>query len=214
MNKNYGFIMIKPSGQRYINEIYECIQKDFNVLDVYYIGDWKNLAKELYAPEIKEYGKEFAEDFEIHLWINNYFFGNEALLLKVATKANLELEEVLLNIFNKKKEIRRIFNCTKNGTCMFLVNVHLLNIDNLINETNGNVYLEQNGNYTELDKEYLKHDGRYKTQFLNYVHACNPTIADFTYEKNTYEKFRIFNNKLSQQEIENCLKMKSNSRLL
>ena len=206
--------MIKPSGQRYINEIFSIIENDFSILDIYHIAKWKALVEELYKPEIVKYGKDFAEDFDIHVWINNYFFGDNALLLKIESKTNKKSEDLLNQIHKKKKEIRNILNCTKNGTCMFLVNVKLLNIKNKIEEVNGNVCLEKDCETKMLDDEFLANDGRYKTQFLNYVHACNPVIDAFKYELETYKKFKIFDNKLSQQEISNCLKMRSNCRCL
>ena len=206
--------MIKPSGQRYLNEIFEMIKRDLKVIEAYHIPDWKSLVEQLYLPEIQKYGDEFAEDFDIHIWINNYFFGNQAILLKVTTYEDKLLEEILTEIHRKKKEIRQTFNCTKNGTSMFLINVNMLNIKHNLMTINGTVCLQNNSQINELDCQFLQKNGRYKTQFLNYVHACNPNIAAFQHEVKIYSEFKIFQNSLTQYQLEQCIKMKSCSRPL
>src|SRR5699024_2836272 len=149
--KGKSYIMVKPSGARYINEIEDrLIESHLTIDSRYYVEDWETVANELYKDEIKKHNPIFYEDFQAHIWVNKYFFGNQALVY-VFKRNEQTYQNLLDETFKLKQLIRGDLNATKDGTCMFIIDINKIDISGRINENNGRVTITNNGESIEFD---------------------------------------------------------------
>jgi len=208
--KDKSYMMVKPCGGRYIEEVEQHIDRSPVIVDSrYFVDDWETVANELYAEEIKKHSPRFYEDFQAHIWVNKYFFGNEALVY-VLKNPETTYKVLLDDTFRLKQAIRGSLNATKDGTCMFVLDVNRIDIPGKIAQDNGNLTLTQDGKSTEFD-DMLAQLGRWKSYFLNYVHCPDAKVEDFQRELEILRQFGIFEeeNKVDEKGFTLCKRMHS-----
>lgn len=121
------------------------------------------------------------EDFEVHIWINNFYFGNKALVVMLSKNDTKNLEELSQETFLLKKKIRNLLNETKNGTTSIIVDINKISIVGKINNNNGSLLLRKNNDFKILDSVFPD-EGRFKCYFLNYVHCPDQEWSFFKRE--------------------------------
>ncbi len=211
--KGKSYIMVKPSGARYINEIEDrLIESHLTIDSRYYVEDWETVANELYKDEIKKHNPIFYEDFQAHIWVNKYFFGNQALVY-VFKRNEQTYQNLLDETFKLKQLIRGDLNATKDGTCMFIIDINKIDISGRINENNGRVTITNNGESIEFD-DMIGQLGRWKSYFLNYVHCPDAKPEEFERELSILSQFGIFDekNRVSEESFALCKRMRSCNR--
>ncbi len=105
----YSYLLLKPDARTYINEIDNLIKlSNFKVLQRLLINNFYLNAQNLYLDKPKEY-------FELvrrHLLNTIHLFGNVGLIYIL--DKDFSLEELLLDTFNLKRQIRNNFGFTNN----------------------------------------------------------------------------------------------------
>ena len=103
------YFMLKPESQRYFSEILEYIQKqNIEIKQFYKVNDWKNLSKQLYSKEF-ENNEEFRTGFESLSYITDSLYGNNAIILLIKPKQDMDEEQFKEKVVKIKKEIRNIY---------------------------------------------------------------------------------------------------------
>lgn len=190
MNKSY--IMIKPEGQRYLEEIENIIfDFGFAIEGIYYVEDWEFICTQIYSKCLNEHDELFMKDFLGHVWLNKYLFGNQSLVIMLS-KRNFANEELLAEIMRMKKYIRKKYNATKNGTFMLLMDLSKAGITSS-DVNNGQVTLLQ-GTKQECLDEMISQVGFFRTFFLQYVHCPDVVLHEAEEEIEMLKRNNVISN--------------------
>ena len=134
------YFMLKPESQRYFSEILDYIQKqNIEIKQFYKVHDWKSLSKQLYSKEF-ENNEEFRTGFESLSYITDSLYGNNAIILIIKPKVDMEENEFAEKVVKIKKEIRNIY---KKSDSFFLIgNALNMPINNESKKANGIIKIQ------------------------------------------------------------------------
>ncbi|HCC08349.1 MAG TPA: hypothetical protein DEP72_09365 [Clostridiales bacterium] len=205
---NKGYIMIKPDGHPYLKEFEKIIlNQGLEIEEMYYIDDWKTVCTEVNRHDLIKRDKKSYNEFFGHVWLNNYMFGNSAVVL-IISKKDCNYKELLDLILYTKKQIRNSLNATKDGTFMIALDMKKVGLDSDYFE--GYLKLVDDNNQ-QLFSEYLSRKAKWIAFYLPYVHCPDPNIIDNEIELNVLKKMDILSNenRISKSEWDLMKKFKS-----
>lgn len=105
------FVVVKPDGSRYLKELEETlIEKHISITGVYCINDWEKVARSIYKRQLETSSRSFCVGFESHIWLCQYLFGNQGLLLLLDPGGeNLGLESKAQALHEARESFRSKF---------------------------------------------------------------------------------------------------------
>ncbi len=124
------FVVVKPDGGRYLKELDATLSEN-NVLikDVYFIEDWEKVARSIYQKQLDSASRSFYVGFESHIWLCQYLFGNNGLLLTLDTgDLETDLKAKTQIVHDARESFRKKFFAS-NGTFTIAVNLEKLDGD-------------------------------------------------------------------------------------
>lgn len=203
-----SYLMIKPDGQRYLQEIEEMIlNSGFSIKAIYHVCDWENISFKIYQHCLSKHDELFKLDFLAHVWINKYLFGNKAAIM-VLSKKNVIGTQLLEEIMRLKRDIRTRFNATKNGTFMIIADMEKIGFNTISNK--GYLCIKSKMDYVLVD-EYLPQIGTFRAFFLQYIHCPDANTDEAQSELTILKKENIISleNIITQKEWYNMKKYRS-----
>lgn len=208
---NSSYIMIKPDGLRYLNQIERMVlQGGFEINGRYSVTNWEKVAHKVYEKCIRERDELFEKEFLCHIWLNKYLFGNYAIVLIL--KKDKCYDKILLEeIMKVKSRIRTNFNASKNGT--FIIALDMKKID-IPSESIERGYLSiATEDEIKVFDSTISQKGMFNSFFLQYVHCPDANIEDAKNELGILCDMNVisFENKINDDEW-NMMK-KLNERL-
>jgi len=82
------FTIVKPDGGRYLTELEQTLnERQIFITDVYAIQDWEKISRSIYKEQLQDSSRSFRVGFESHVWLCQYLFGNQGLLLLLNAEA-------------------------------------------------------------------------------------------------------------------------------
>lgn len=105
------FVVVKPDGGRYLKELEETLNENhISVIDVYCIDDWEKVARSIYKKQLETSSRSFYVGFESHIWLCQYLFGNQGLLLLLDPSGeNFSLESKIQVVHEARENFRSKF---------------------------------------------------------------------------------------------------------
>lgn len=118
------FMIVKPDGGRYLTELEQILnEKQIFITDVYAIQNWERIARSIYRKQLQNSSRCFCVGFETHIWLCQYLFGNQALLLLLDTKiADLDFDSQVQIVYQARNNFRNKFSASND---IFTVAVNL-----------------------------------------------------------------------------------------
>lgn len=168
------YLIIKPDGARHLKEIEQTLnENDIYIDEVFGISDWGTIARALYRPQLRSRGAAFFFGFETHIWLCQYLFGNQALLLTLEVKRSklFTLKSQTQFIFKIRNQFRRKFNASNNGTFVIMVNLNQLSNKHYLHVgRKGKLgILNSKGRFVSLNK--CNFTDRWDNHFFKYIHT-------------------------------------------
>lgn len=199
------FAVVKPDGGRYLAEIEQTLnERNILVTDVYAVSDWEKFARTIYQRQLQNSSRSFCLGFESHLWLCQYLFGNQALLLMlVYHEGNSNLNSQIKAIHEARNSFRGKFSATSNGTLAIAVNLDRLEEDRFrgMEIKNGNLGISQLNSFDPLFTGISR--GRWFGNYFKYMHT--PETQDeliFQFQKLIELNSMTEENKVSREEWE------------
>lgn len=123
------FVVIKPDGGRYLKELEETLNENrLSIISVYCIEDWEKTARSMYKKQLETSSRSFCVGFESHIWLCQYLFGNQGLLLLLDSSGkNFSLESKVQILYESRENFRSKFFASNN---IFTIAVNLDKFDN------------------------------------------------------------------------------------
>lgn len=182
--------MVKPDGQRYLEDIEEIIKsRGFEIEGIYHIGDWEFVCSKVYARCIGQNTDIFKKEFLAHVWLNKYLFGNNALVLMLS-KPGFENIDLLREVMQTKKFVRQKYNASKNGTFMVVMDINKIGLTSDEVEKS-ELFLKNRHGFERLD-EMIAQEGMFRTFFLQYVHCPDAILDEAKNELEILENLGVF----------------------
>lgn len=98
------FAIVKPHGNRYLEELEDLFQQNhLFIKKVYFISDWETTARSIYAHQLDSDNQYSKARFESDIWINRQIFGNHALVL-IFQSLNEESIEKQIEVLHSTKD--------------------------------------------------------------------------------------------------------------
>jgi len=122
------FLMVKPDGIRYLTELERALlERGLVIKEIYHVHDWATAARAIYEPQLLSCGREFYVDFEVHVWLNCFLFGNRALVFVLeATNEEKDLDLLAHIVREARDYFRDLIPESRNGTFVIAVNLDKL----------------------------------------------------------------------------------------
>lgn len=203
-SKPSSFIIVKPEGGRYLNELNETLNENgITINEVYFLDNWEEIARSIYEKQLKDSSESFYAGFESHVWLCQYLFGNHGLLLILDNdNMNLNIEEKTQIVHKARESFREKFPAS-NG--MFTIAV---NLDKIDRETQsgfgykrGVLGIMQSDSHEPLIEN--ESEGVWCRNYFKYIHAPeNTEELIFQYEKLLDLKVMSEINKIGKNEWE------------
>lgn len=118
------FIVIKPDGGRYLREIEDTLSENqIHINNIYYIEDWEGVSRSMYQKQLEAASPSFNIVFNNHIWLNQYLFGNQGLLLML--DSNIEksdLDKRARSVHETRESFRKKFSASND---IFAIAVNL-----------------------------------------------------------------------------------------
>lgn len=105
---HYSYFLVKPDGVRFLDEICQTCEQEYEMIKYYAISDFDVIIKKLYHKHYEQKGEKFANSFSAYLYGLKEIFGNESVLILVGDSRRT-YEELIQSIFQTKTQIRRIY---------------------------------------------------------------------------------------------------------
>lgn len=118
------FIVVKPDGGRYLREIEETLSENqIHIKSIYYIEDWEGASRSMYQKQLEAASSSFNIVFNNHIWLNQYLFGNQGLLLMLDSDIErFDLDKRTKAVHETRESFRRKFSASND---IFAVAVNL-----------------------------------------------------------------------------------------
>jgi len=136
------------------------------------VTDWEKIARLIYQKQLQDAPRSFLVGFESHVWLCQYLFGNQALLLLLNAQAispnwNLQVKAV----YETRNGFRDRFPAASNGTIAIAVNLDKFEGDSFrgSGKKKGNLGISQPGSFDPLFDGISR--GRWYGNYFKYVHA-------------------------------------------
>jgi len=177
-NQNINpFVIVKPDGGRYLKELEETLtEKQISIMDIYHIEDWETVARSLYREQLETSSRSFCVGFETHVWLCQYLFGNQGLLLLLDTESNeFNLDSKVQTVYEAREYFRKNFFAS-NGTFTIAVN-----LDKFEDKTfkgsgkkRGTLGIFESNSFDPLIEEGGS-EGTWYRNYFKYIHAPGNT---------------------------------------
>lgn len=163
MKRHYSYLLLKPDGIRFLNDICQGIEQQYESVRYYAINDFRELIRKLYHKHYEEKGEKFSKLFDSFLYGINEVFGNESVLILVGNSKR-SYEELVQSVFDNKIEIRNKYTNNKVGL-----------VTDYGNERRYLKILSESGDETR--QRIMDSIGSYRINNMNIIHCPDPTIA-------------------------------------
>lgn len=200
-----SFIIVKPEGGRYLNELDETLHENGLIIsDVYFLDNWEEVARSIYEKQLSNSSESFYAGFESHVWLCQYLFGNHGLLLILDNdNNNLNWEEKAQVVHEARESFREKFPAS-NGIFTIAVN-----LDKIDRETQGNLEEYKRGVLGIMQSDSHEplieneSEGVWCRNYFKYIHTPeNTEELIFQYEKLLDLKVMSEINKIGKNEWE------------
>lgn len=167
-----SFIIVKPDGGRYLKELDDTIKENGIIIDeIYFIEDWENVARSIYQRQLDSTSKSFCVGFESHVWLCQYLFGNNGLLLILdINDQNAGLETETQTVHETRESFRAKFPAS-NGMFTIAVNLEKFEGDRFVGSG------KKKGILGVMQSELLEpliedgSEGVWYRNYFKYIHA-------------------------------------------
>lgn len=163
MKRHYSYLLLKPDGIRFLNDICQGIEQQYESVRYYAINDFRGLIKKLYHKHYEEKGDEFSKLFNSLLYGINEVFGNESVLILVGDSRR-PYEELVQSVFDNKIEIRNKYINNRVGL-----------VTDYGNERRYLKILSESGDETR--QRIMNSIGSYRINNMDIIHCPDPAIA-------------------------------------
>ena len=198
------FMVVKPDGGRYLREIDDTLRENKLVINgVYFVEDWEKVARSIYQKQLDSASRSFYVGFESHVWLCQYLFGNNGLLLTLDTgEQNLDIISKTQIVHDARESFRKKFPAS-NGTFTIAVNLEKLDGDRFIGSGKKKGILgiiQPESTEPLIDGES---EGVWFRNYFKYIHAPeNVEELQFQYNKLIDLDIMSDANKISKEEWE------------
>lgn len=202
MKNMYSYFLVKPDGIRFLPEIIEQLESEFQSIRYFKVEDFSQTIKSLYYKHYEKKGNQFAQAYEQYLYGLNELFGNQALVALVSNQEKEDYTDFCKRVLDLKIKIRNEYANNNVG-----VITNFANKDE--NSTNIIQIIDENG---QKEKQRIfKGKGNYRINDLNVIHCPDADV------NTTVEELKILcqkgiiddRNMIGRQEIEHAIKYKS-----
>lgn len=199
------YMIVKPEGARFLNELEQTLNDNgLQIITVFSAPNWGNLARKLYEPQLLSSDLAFNVGFETHLWLVQYLFGNQALILILDIK---DIKGSIDTQVQFVKDVRNYFRTklaeTNDNTFIIAVNLDRLPGEAYIGTgvTGQLGVLNSNSPFSPLAETNF--EGRWDNHFFKYIHAPDDVNA-LIYEWAVLKELEVLStkNKISRKEWE------------
>ena len=204
MKNMYSYFLVKPDGIKFLPEIVEQLESEFQSIRYFKVEDFSKTIKSLYYRHYERKGKQFAQAYEQYLYGLNELFGNQALVALVSNQENKKenYTDFCKKVLNLKIKIRDEYASNNVGIITNFANKDGKAINRI-------QIVDENGNKEK--QRIFKVKGNYRISDLNIIHCPDADV------KTTIEELKILcqkgiiddKNMISRQEIDNAIKYKS-----
>ncbi len=199
------FMVVKPDGGRYLAEIDQTLkERKIVVTDVYAVTDWERTARSIYQRQLQNAPRSFRVGFESHVWLCQYLFGNQALLLLLdAQTVDSNWESQVKAVFEARNGFRDKFPAASNGTIAIAINLDKFGRDSFrgSGKKKGHLGISQPGSFDPLFDGISR--GRWYGNYFKYLHAPgDPEELSFQFQALTDLGIMTEENKVDRREWE------------
>jgi len=198
------FVVVKPDGGRYLKELDSTLSENKIIIkEVYFIEDWEKVARSIYQKQLDSASRSFYVGFESHIWLCQYLFGNNGLLLILDTSdRQAGLKAKTQTVYDARESFRKKFPAS-NGTFTIAVNLEKLDSDRFSGSGKKKGIL---GVVQPESTEPLIEDGSegvWYRNYFKYIHAPeNAEELKFQYSKLIDLDIMTEQNRISKDELE------------
>ena len=102
----YSYFLVKPDGIRFLPEIIEQLESEFQSIRYFKVEDFSQTIKSLYYKHYEKKGNQFAQAYEQYLYGLNELFGNQALVALVSNQEKENYTDFCKRVLDLKIKIR------------------------------------------------------------------------------------------------------------
>jgi hypothetical protein len=198
------FVIVKPDGGRYLKELDDTFKEnEITIKDVYFIENWENVARSIYQKQLDNTSRSFYVGFESHVWLCQYLFGNNGLLLTLdINDQNVGFEAKTQTVHETRESFRRKFPAS-NGMFTIAVNLEKFDDDKFVGSG------KKKGVLGVMQSESLEpliegdSEGVWYRNYFKYIHAPENT-EELIFQHGKLIDLNIMSeqNRISQDEWE------------
>jgi hypothetical protein len=198
------FIIVKPDGGRYLKELDSTIRENgVAINEIYFIEDWESVARSIYQKQLDSTSRSFYVGFESHVWLCQYLFGNNGLLLTLdINNQDIGFETKIQTVHETRESFRRKFPAS-NGMFTIAVNLEKFEGDKFVGsgKKKGVLGVMQSDSLEPLIESGS--EGIWYRNYFKYIHAPeNTEELVFQYSKLVSLNIMSEQNKISKDEWE------------
>lgn len=197
------FMVVKPDGGRYLKELDDTLKEsDLSIKEVFFIENWEEVARSIYQKQLETTTRSFYVGFETHIWLCQYLFGNNGLLLilDMVNKAS-PIDDQTQTVHETREAFRKKFPAS-NGMFTIAVNLEKFEGDRFSGSGKKKGVLGVQSDVLEplIDGES---EGTWYRNYFKYIHAPeNTEELIFQYQKLVDLNIVSEQNKISRDEWE------------
>jgi len=179
------FVVVKPDGGRYLRELEETLrERQISIISVYCINDWEKVARSIYKKQLETSSRSFCVGFESHIWLCQYLFGNQGLLLLLdPISENFGLESKVQVLHEARENFRSKFFASND---VFTIAVNLDKFDSETFRGSDKVRGTLGTFYSGFIDPLVgsNSDGMWYRNYFKYIHAPeNVNELDFQFKE-------------------------------
>jgi len=198
------FVIVKPDGGRYLRELDDTLGENKLVINnVYFVEDWEKVARSIYQKQLDRSSRSFYVGFESHIWLCQYLFGNNGLLLMLDSNSQpADLKNKTQIVHEARESFRNKFPASY-GTFTIAVNLEKLEGDRFVGsgKKKGVLGIIQSASTEPLISEGS--EGVWYRNYFKYIHAPeNVEELEFQYTQLIALDIMSEHNKISKDEWE------------
>jgi len=204
------YFILKPYCVNHLKVVQKIIDKNnLDIDEIYSVNDWANISRVIYKPTIKKEGYLFKIGLEGHIYLVNYFWGNNAILLFLKVKKRINPFYTFQLAKKAKTEIRSsLLGGPQGNDILVLMNLEKIKITNSsVLKSYGilGVKNTKTKNFFELGKE-----GLWDSYFFKYVHMPD-SYKELMDELKILKELDIIDtkNKIPNEEFRKMIKFKT-----
>lgn len=197
------FIVVKPDGGRYLKELDDTLKENgITINEVYFIENWEEVARSIYQKQLDGTSRSFYVGFESHVWLCQYLFGNNGLLLTLGINdQNSGFEAKTQTVHETRESFRKKFPAS-NGIFTIAVNLEKFDGDRFTGSGKKKGVLGVQSDTLEPLIEG-ESEGVWYRNYFKYIHAPENT-EELIFQHNKLVELNIMSeqNKISKDEWE------------